>query len=69
MKTYRVTFREWMYQEKEIIVSADSKDQAIELARDEMFCPKLTENNLAEWYGSKFRELKPKTRIMRRAQS
>lgn len=36
MKTYTVTFREWMYQEKKIIVDADTKQEAVKLADEEL---------------------------------
>ncbi len=62
MKTYTVTFREWMYQEKEITVNADSRDDALTLAREEMYCPS-DENRQTEWYSSKFKDLKPKIRL------
>jgi hypothetical protein len=54
MKVYKVTFREWMYQEKEIIVEADTRTEALQLAEIEQHCSK------DEWYGSKFKTLKPK---------
>lgn len=63
MKTYRVTFREWMYQEKEIEVIASSKKEAIDLADEEMLCPQEYVNEEAEWYSSKFKILKPKVRV------
>ena len=62
MKTYDVTFREWVYQEKEITVKASSREEALILADEQLGCPD-DENRDAEWYGSKFKPLKPKIRI------
>ena len=64
MKTYAVTFREWMYQEKTMIVDAESKEEAVTKADEEMYCTS-DKNKHAEWYGSEFKTLKPKVRIKR----
>lgn len=62
MKTYKVTLRESVYQEKEIIVKAYSKEEAVKLAEDLSINPD-DENRTAEWWYVTCLTLKPKVRI------
>lgn len=63
MKKYKVTFREWVYQEKEVTVEAPNRAIAHIVGREEMINPSY-ENREAEFLPVEYKALKPKIRII-----